>query len=338
MKDDEKLLINIIIIIFGLINFFISFLLFLIHFRQSYFKQRFFNVIYYIIINECLISLIIIVVSFLNIIDVKDVFYIFGVFFYVFFNIIILYNIQILKYLINDPEINTDLIKKDIKSTNLSISFTPYNFRKYHLFSYLLSIVWTISFFLGIYFFEFYEEMKKYLILIDFDNKYLIFIFFFPVLIYAICSFIYLFSIKFCSTSEKIILKMYSIYTISTSIIYLLIPLITYIILEKNEDDDYKSNIITYSLHLLSLLLTNIYRINCIYVNSVLKSNGNDFCNKFIKALRIIFCGDSVKSLNIIDFNNPFIYHSLSTQYDLNINNDQLIESDANISKFAPDL
>ena len=131
---------------------------------------------------------------------------------------------------------------------------------------------------------------------------------------------------------------MYSIYTISTSIIYLLIPLITYIILKKNEDDDYKSNIITYSLHLLSLLLTNIYRINCIYVNSVLKSNGNDFCNKFIKALRIIFCGDSVKSLNIIDFNNPFIYHSLSTQYDLNINNDQLIESDANISKFAPDL
>ena len=270
-------------------------------------------------------------------IDVKDVFYIFGVFFYVFFNIIILYNIQILKYLLNS-EVNTDLIKKDIKSTNLSISFTPYNFRKYHLFSYLLSIVWTISFFLGIYFFEFYEEMKKYLILIDFDNKYLIFIFFFPVLIYAICSFIYLFSIKFCSTSEKIILKMYSIYTISTSIIYLLIPLITYIILKKNEDDDYKSNIITYSLHLLSLLLTNIYRINCIYVNSVLKSNGNDFCNKFKKALRIIFCADSVKSLNIIDFNNPFIYHSLSTQYDLNINNDQLIESDANISKFAPDL
>ena len=177
---DNKLLIDVIIIILGLINFFTSFLLFLIHFRQSYFKQRFFKVIYYIITNECLITLIIIVVSFLNIIDVKDIFYIFGVPFYLFFNIIVIYNIQILKYLLNS-EVNTDLIKKDIKSTNLSISFTPYNFRKYHIISYLISIIWTIPFFLVIFFFEFDDDMKKFFILIDINKEYVIFIYFVPV-------------------------------------------------------------------------------------------------------------------------------------------------------------
>ena len=334
---DNKLLIDVIIIILGLINFFTSFLLFLIHFRQSYFKQRFFKVIYYIITNECLITLIIIVVSFLNIIDVKDIFYIFGVPFYLFFNIIVIYNIQILKYLLNS-EVNTDLIKKDIKSTNLSISFTPYNFRKYHIISYLISIIWTIPFFLVIFFFEFDDDMKKFFILIDINKEYVIFIYFVPVYFYAIFSFIYLFSIKFCSTSEKVNLKIYSYYTISTSIIYLLIPIIIYIILKKYNLDDYSSNVFTYLIHLIALTLTNLYRTNCIYVNSVLNSNGIGFCNKLKKALKIIFCRDSVKGLNIIDFNNPYIYHSLSTQFDLKINNDQFIENDANISKFAPDL
>jgi len=331
----KKILVIFLIIIFGLINFFISFLLFLIHCKQSNFKQRFFKVIYYIIGNECLISLIIIIVTILKIFDFEKI-YIFGIFFYVIFNIIIIYNLQILFKLFNYSEMNNDLIKKDIKSPHLSVSFTPYNFKKFHLLSFSLSIIY-MSIFFFIYKFKLNIENKLF-ILSDDKKKYLIFIFFLPLYLYTIVSFIYFFSIIFFS-SKKIKIKIYSFYTITTSFIYLLIPLSNYIIMKKNYNNYHNiSNLTTYSFHLLCLCVTNLYRINCIYVKSVLNSNDEGFGVAFKKGLKIIFCGDTVKGLNIIDFNNPYIYHSLSTKYDFDINNDKNLETDANISKFAPDL
>jgi len=332
--ENKIFLIYVCIIIFGLFNFLTSFLLFLIHYKQSYFQQRFFRVIYYIIANECIISLIIIIVSILNIFDV-DKTYIFGLFFYFFFYVIIIYNILILYYLLKDSEIDNDLIKKDIKSPKLSISFTPYNFKQYHFFSFGLSIIWIILFF-AICIFILDNINEKLFILYDEKKQYFLFLFFIPVYIYAILSFIYMFS-SFCSSSKKIKMKFYAVNSIINSIIYLLIPLIYYITIKKNINKDY-SNIITFSLNLFSLLSSNIYRINCIYVKSVLNSNDESFCVAFKKGLKIIFCRDTVKGLNIIDFNNPFIYHSLLTAFDFDINNDKIIENDVNISKFAPDL
>ena len=319
----------------GFLNFFISILIFLIHFKQIYFRQRFFNVIYYIVLNELIISLIIIFGLFFQIFNFEYI-YILGIIFYFSFNIIIIYNIQILFYLLNEPEKNKDLIKKDIKSNNLSITFTPYNFKKFHYSSFFISLFLTLIYIVLIFF----KFNKNKGFIINLEKKYTItiFLFFIPAFFYFFISLIYFFSKKIDTSSVKIYLKSYSLFTTFSSFIYLLIPLIIFIIQKKYNDDDKKLdliNLITYFYISLSSSIFNIYRIKCIYIKNVLNSNGNKFCNRFKKALKIIFCGDKIKTLNIIDFNNPYIYHSLSTQGDFT---EQFIENDADISKCAPDL
>jgi hypothetical protein len=283
-------------------------------------------------------SLIIIFGLFFQIFNFEYI-YIFGIIFYFSFNIIIIYNIQILLYLLDDTELNKDLIKKDIRANNLSITFTPYNFKKFHLLSFFLSLFFTLIYFV-LFFFK-YNENKNKSFIINLENKniIIIFLFFVPAFIYFFISLIYFFSKKTDSSSTKIYLKSYSIFTTLSSFIYLLIPLIIYIIQKKYYDDDKKFdliNLVTYFIISLSFFIFNIYRIKCIYIKNVLNSNGNKFCNRFKKAFKIIFCRDNkIKTLNIIDFNNPYIYHSLSTQGDFT---EQFIENDADISKFAPDL
>ena len=74
---------------------------------------------------------------------------------------------------------------------------------------------------------------------------------------------------------------------------------------------------------LLYLNCLCFFRYNCYYIEHILSSNGNEFLQKLKFFINLMFFRDEVPKPNFIDFNNPFIYHSLAYESDFLGNNRQ---------------
>ena len=168
----------------------------------------------------------------------------------------------------------------------------------------------------------------------DQEKKKLFYLFFF---VFNIAFFIL--SIIYCFTRQKINetikLKHYSIYCLIFSLISLIFPLkiiLNNIIYEKgneNEDDEYEEGskkvneeitdimACVYSFLLLFFFMENSYfRLNCYYVQNILSKKGNNCCSKFCLSIQILFTKIKISPPNFIDFNNTFLFHSLSSEKD----------------------
>ena len=140
----------------------------------------------------------------------------------------------------------------------------------------------------------------------------------------------FILSIIYCFTRQKINetikLKHYSIYCFIFSLISLIFPLkiiLNNIIYKKGNENEKVNNEITdimacvYSFLLLFFFMDNSYfRLNCYYVQNILSKKGNNCCSKFCLSIQILFTKIKISPPNFIDFNNTFLFHSLSSEKD----------------------
>ena len=353
MKNIEIKVISLIIIF---INVLILLTICKMHFKEISIRQGYFGIVFTQIIIETIFNLIIFVIIIVSMIEEDNInetfFYLLTILFNYFYNVDIIYNIQTILNLIkakNKVDSEDIFISNDDDSDSIdrrnsiaSIDLKRHSFRRIHLLSFLISIVHTIIFFFIILKDDKNEKNKLdwffYFIDKNQDNLLLLLIF--------LINYIYLiFSIRYCflrqQINESIKLKHYSIYSFITSLISLIFPL--RIILNKSIKDDNKKDDeeLKYIFCFLFLiyLITNVYfRLNCHYVQYILSKKGNKFLKKLKFGLQILFTRVKITSPNFIDFNNSFLYHSLSRDTDFetkkdkkrkkgNINNEEIENS-----------
>ena len=300
------------------------------HIRQKSIREGYFKIVFTQIILELLLNiniLIIVILSFfLSTINI-NLFFSISTLFNFFYNIDILYNFQTILYLkgaknrvySEDIFTNTDDLSRseDYRGSGLSIDLKRYSFRRIHLISFSFSIIHSIIFFIIlfetkenenpklIWFFYFLDENKKNLFLL---------------LIFILNYLYFILSIRYCcirqNINESIKLKHFSIYCFLSSLIGLIFP--SKIIINHFLKKNLKTELIyIYSFLFLFYLLENTYfRLNCYYVQYILSKKGIKFCSKIGFGIQILFSNIIVPSPNFIDFNNSFIYHSLSSEND----------------------
>ena len=159
------LIINIISIVFILLNIFILLVICRIHSKRKYLRIKYFGVVFTQIILELLLNIIflitIIVSFFLNNNIQNRYLYIFSVLINFLYNIDIIYNIQTIVNLMNSKNLvdsndvfsnNDDGSKSDLGTVN-TIEVNSYSVKRIHLFSFFISIIHSI-----IYFFLFFYK------------------------------------------------------------------------------------------------------------------------------------------------------------------------------------
>ena len=332
-----ELIIKILSLIFIVIILLILITICKMHLKQISIREGYFNIIFTQIIVESLLNFITMIAIVFSMIfdDIKvESFFLISLFFNIFYNIDILYNIQTILYLIKaknkvDSEDiyshNEDLSRsEDYNRENNSIDLKKYSFRSIHFRSIFFTLIQ--SFIYSILYLIFHDEnnqdnnsdsekqLKSYFYIIRNNNPFYLLIFIFNYL------FIFL-SIRYCflkqTINESIKLKNYSLYCFLSSIIGLMFP--SKVILNqflKNNDTDTTIIIIYSILFLIYLIINGYYRVNCYYVQYILSKKGKKFCTKLKYGLKILFTNEVVQSPNFIDFNNSFIYHSLASEKD----------------------
>ena len=341
--------IDIISFIFILFNIFILLTLVRMHSKQKSIRVGYFIVVFIQIIIELLLSilfLIVIILSFLKeneVINNEKYLYIFPVLINFLYNIDILYNIQTIVCLMkaknkiesSDAFTSDDLSKSEEGgNSNISIDIKTYSFRRIHFISFFFSFIHSFIYALIIFKEDQNPNMDWYFYFYDQEKDNLFYLFFF---VFNIAFFIL--SIIYCFTRQKINetikLKHYSIYCFIFSLISLIFPLkiiLNNIIYEKgneNEDDEYEEGskkvneeitdimACVYSFLLLFFFMENSYfRLNCYYVQNILSKKGNNCWSKFCLSIQILFTKIKISPPNFIDFNNTFLFHSLSSEKD----------------------
>ena len=310
------------------------------HFKEISIRQGYFEIVFTQIILETLFNITIFAIVIISMIKepINDnCFYFISILFDIFFNVDIIYNIQTIikltqaKNKVDSEDIfisnEDDSDSVDRCGSTASIDLKRHSFRRIHLFSFLFSIIHSV-----IYFFVILKDDKNkkyelnwYFYFIDKKQEKL------WLLLLFIINYLYLgLSIRYCflrqQINESIKLKHYSIYSIITSLVSLIFPL--RIILNKfirndNKKDDEELHYI-FCFIVLFYLLQNVYfRLNCYYVQYILSKKGNKFLKKLGFGLRILFTNVKISSPNFIDFNNSFLYHSLSREKDFDVKKDK---------------
>ena len=333
MEDNEEkkekiyvymLIIGIIYIINCVLLFLINFTICLIHIRQPILRTNFFKVVFAQIILEGLIDFFLIILNLAILIshDNKNGYIIL----YTLLNFCIytdiIYNIVIFIYLTfrNDEEKNESEDEEEDGNINArkSISFGKHSFKYIHICPFVLGVIHTIIFYLicdkdyklssslNWYYFFYPVEYKTYL------NSLI----FFPYLIFVILSVSYLFiSMNRLKVTNYIHLKKYSINCILGGVIGLIIP-IAKVSSANIKNTDVILLFFSSAFFLLYLNCICFFRYNCYYVEHILSNNGKEFLNKIIFFIKLTFFQVEVPKPNFIDFNNPFIYHSLAYESD----------------------
>ena len=335
---------NIAIKVISLIILFINLIILLtickMHFKEISIRQGYFEIVFTQIILETLFNLaifLIIIISMIRENINERFFYSLSILFNFFFNVDIIYNIQTIINLIKaknrvDSE---DIFKSndddsgsiDRQGSLNSIDLKRHSFRRIHFLSFLISIIHSIIYCFVIVKDEHNEksELNWYFYFIDKNQDKLWFLLLFLI------NYIYLaLSIRYCflrqQINESIKLKHYSIYCIITSFISLIFPL--RIILNKSiRNDENKDNkelqYIFFFVFLIYLIKNVYFRLNCQYVQEILSKKGNKFLKKIEFGLKILFTQTKISSPNFIDFNNSFLYHSLSRDTDFETKKDK---------------
>ena len=338
MKEiDVELLIKIFSLIIIFINFFILITICLMHIRQISIREGYFYIIFTQIIFESLFNLSLIISIILSLLfpDNKNntICFVISLCFNIFYNFDLIYNIQTILYLIKaknkvDSEDvynnNFDLSRSEEYNKSGSIDLKKYSFRRIHFISFFFTLLQ--SFIYSIFYFEINKEEKQlkwYFYFIENDNPFYIIIFIWNYL------FIF-FSFRYCCLKQKINgsikLKNYSIYCFLSSITGLMFPSI--VIKNKILGKEKLDNIfdIIYSiLFLFYLIIISYFRVNCYYVQYILSKKSKNFCSKLKFGLKILFMNEKVPSPNFIDFNNSFIYHSLSSEKDFSFKEEKIL-------------
>ena len=326
--------VNIILIVFLFFSLLINFMIILIHLKQKSLRRGFFIIIFVQIILEAIITFSLLIMNIIYLTDIKTDkwFAIFPILFNFGYITNILYNIRIMIYLMTLDKKKDELINYDLKedtvgddnasqlSRQSTVGFTPHSFKSFHLCCFLLSIIHTIIYSLNLFKDEIsVEDFKKWNWFYYFMNgsggkkRFFFFIFHY---IFFIVSIPYLFlSLNKEKISEHILLKRFSLYCIFSSLISLLFPTSVFLhLIYKEEMVEIYFGLMYAFVFYLSI--TWIFRVNCYYIQYVLESNGNGFCQKCAFGFKILFCCQSIPSPNFIDLNSTFIYHSLANLND----------------------
>ena len=336
MENNENYKYMVIIGIIYLINcifiFLIKCTICSIHFREPIMRANFYKVVFIQLILETIldICLILIIIIILISHQYKEWLLLFQIILNFCINTDVLYNIVILTYLIfksygqkdSDDEDND---KDETINLRNSISFRKHSFKFIHICSLCLGGLHTLIFFL-------IRDKNKY----NFDSLYDWFYFFYPIKISVKNSFIfinfcllllinipYLFiSLKRLKITNYIHLKHYCIHCILGAIISLIIP-ITKVCIINMKNKDIPLLFFSSAFFLLYLNCLCVFRYNCFYVDHILSSNGNELKNKIKLFIDLMLFRIEVPKPNFIDFNNPFIYHSLAYESDFLSSNRQ---------------
>ena len=91
--------------------------------------------------------------------------------------------------------------------------------------------------------------------------------------------------------------------------------------------------IVLYVMFLIYLINTCRFRLKRYYVQTILMTKGNNFCDKLSFGLAIFFKNVDIQIPNFIDLNSNYIYHSLANINDfVQENEDNVSESNASVS------
>ena len=326
--------VNIILIVFLFFSLLINFMIILIHSKKKALRKGFFIIIFVQIIMEAIItfSLLLMNIRYLTNFIKDKWFVIFPILFNFGYITNILYNIRIMIYLMTLDKKKDELINYDLKEDNVgddnssqlsrqsTVGFTPHSFKSFHFCCFMLSIIHTIIYSLNLFKDEKKLEDSKdwnwfYYFMNGSGGKKRLFFFIFHY-IFFIVSIPYLFlSINKEKISEHILLKRFSLYCIFSSLISLLFPTFVILHLIYGEKMVEIYFVLMYAF-VFYLSVTWVFRVNCYYIQYVLESNGNGFCQKCAFGFKILFCCQSIPSPNFIDLNSTFIYHSLANLND----------------------
>ncbi len=342
-------IINIISIIVITFNLFVLMTIVRIHFKDSFYRKHFFQVLLIQIIFEFLMNLLILIAIIQTLNDAK-VFSFLPMIVNFFYNCDMLYNSLTILFLINtktknddtgDVYNNDDLSKTEDMiiipddnnnnyNNNSSIKLKKHSFKMTHFFSLFFSFIQTLLYHLlfinthsndlNWYFYFLSAEIKDFIGLTAFLFNYV---------------FLFL-SIKYCLLKPSLgitKLKYYSIYVLIFSCISLLYPLL--IILNicgiKGEDKEDTIQIIIRIIYafffLCYLIITTLFRLYCYYVQNILSSSKS---NMFVFGLKILFTGQRLPQPKFIDFNNSYLIHSLSFEKDISVAKTQHKQGDEN--------
>ena len=341
MEDNDNYKFMIIIGIIYLLNciflFLINFTICSIHIRQPIMRTNFFKVVFIQLLLETLIDLFLIILNLTIIIsgDNKIWYLLFHIILNFCINTDIIYNIIILIYLTfkNDEEKKNEDDENIDKEENInvrsSISFAKHSFKFIHIISLILGLIHTTIFIL-------IRDKREYNIG-SLDDWYYFFypvetnlwntFIFSPHLLLLITSIPYLFiSMNRLKVTNYIHLKHYCINCIMGGIFGLIMPITKAGTLNiKNTGTPLL--FFSSAFFLLYLNCLCFFRYNCYYVEHILSNNGNEFLNKIKFFINIMFYRVEVPKPNFIDFNNPFIYHSLAYESDFLGNNQQAMST-----------
>ena len=327
---------GIIYVLNGFFVFLINFTIFSIHIREPLLRSNFFKVVFYQLFLETLIDVLLIILSISIMITskIKEWNHILFMILNFCINTDILYNIVILIYLTfrkveEDKKIDDDEREENINA-RASISFARHSFKCIHFFSIMLGIAHTVIF--G------YIKEERNNIRIDYIMNW--FYFFYPVkadvahsfiflphLIYFIVSFPYLcISLKRLAITNNIHLKHYCINCIIGAVLGLIMPIVKISTSTVDRIDIYLF-LFSSAFFLLYIDAMCFFRYNCYYIEHILSYDGNEFFKKIKFFINIMFYRVEVPRPNFIDYNNPFIYHSLAYESDLLGNNNNQEEN-----------
>ena len=338
-------LINIISIIFISFNILILILICKMHLKQISIREGFFKIVFTQIIIETLLNLLFLIILILSEIlgtIKRNNLYILSSLFDFFFNVDILYNIQTINKLINaknkvdsdDIFSNRDSSRSEEIISNNTIEIEAHSFKRINLYSFFSGTFHTV-----IYFIVFYKKDENsteqnlnwhfYFINNDKNNLLYLLIFIFNY-IFIIQSVRYFFMKQ--KINEGIKLRYYSLLCLITSIISLIFPMriILNKTLKKEKRDDEVLVYIFSFLYLFNLIIIGFFRLNSYYVQYILSKTGNSFSSKLCFGIKILFTKIPVPSPNFIDFNNSFLYHSISSEKDFNSEKERQMKDNDN--------
>jgi len=313
----------------------VNFTICTIHIRQPIMKSNFFKVVFAQLILETLIDFILIILILTILISGENNHWhlLFHIILNYCINTDVIYNIIILIYLTfkkeEEKKDNEEEIVDGEENINVrgSISLEKHSFKFIHIPALVLGLIHTIIFIiihdtdynlesLDKWYYFFYPIRTDY-------NSVFIFI---PYLLYLVISIPYLLiSMNRLKVTNYIHLKHYCINCIMAGIFGLIIP-ITKICTIRIEKIETPLLFFSSAFFLLYLNCLWFFRYNCYYVEHILSNNGNEFSNKIKYFLNLMFFRVEVPKPNFIDFNNPFIYHSLAYETDF-IGNQQIMNT-----------
>lgn len=300
-----------------------------IHCKVQFLRQNFFRVLFYLSIFEFILHLCYFITSLLFLIysgtSLFTTSLIFGVLFTVFSTLVMNVNAMIILFLFAHNTSNDSLMQTELANDNpsrASINLMTHKYPQIYVTSIIIALLHGGSL-LFMYFYSNNEKIPYYLETLFYLNpdaigtNKLMFLFYLPHLLYFIISLAYFIgAIDKNKISEKILLRSLSFYSFIDSILMLIFPVSTILILNSN------TQVVLHYCNciciVLGIILRTRFRISRDYIDSILKDgNVNGGCvTKIISISMHLVTNKKIAGFECVDYNSAFIEQSLSTPSD----------------------